>query len=173
MAWTSPRTWVASAVLTAAQLNVDVRDNELFLYTPPMCRAYQSSTTENLATATTTAITFDSEDYDTDSMHSTVSNTDRVTATTAGKYVVTGGIVWAGTGTDGRKIYLYHNNTTIIAGSIYAGTSSGSVMSCAGQYAAAATDYFQNKGEQNSGGNLSVSDTTHKRTFLAAAWQGN
>lgn len=27
MAWTAPRTWVAGAVLTAAQLNVDVRDN--------------------------------------------------------------------------------------------------------------------------------------------------
>lgn len=27
MAWTSPRTWVANAVLTAAQLNTDVRDN--------------------------------------------------------------------------------------------------------------------------------------------------
>lgn len=27
MAWTAPRTWVAGAVLTAAQLNTDVRDN--------------------------------------------------------------------------------------------------------------------------------------------------
>ena len=31
MAWTAPRTWVANDVLTAAQLNTDVRDNELFL----------------------------------------------------------------------------------------------------------------------------------------------
>ena len=28
MAWTAPRTWVAGAILTAAQLNTDVRDNE-------------------------------------------------------------------------------------------------------------------------------------------------
>ena len=33
MAWTSPRTWVAGNVLTAAQLNVDVRDNENALST--------------------------------------------------------------------------------------------------------------------------------------------
>ena len=33
MAWTAPRTWVLGAVLTAAQLNVDVRDNENALST--------------------------------------------------------------------------------------------------------------------------------------------
>jgi len=31
MAWTAPRTWVANNVLTAAQLNTDIRDNEEFL----------------------------------------------------------------------------------------------------------------------------------------------
>jgi len=31
MAFTAPRTWVATDVLTAAQLNVDIRDNEEFL----------------------------------------------------------------------------------------------------------------------------------------------
>ena len=33
MAWTAPRTWVLGAVLTAAQLNIDIRDNELMLST--------------------------------------------------------------------------------------------------------------------------------------------
>ena len=31
MAWTAPRTWAATNVLTAAQLNTDIRDNEEFL----------------------------------------------------------------------------------------------------------------------------------------------
>lgn len=31
-AWTAPRTWVAGNTLTAAQLNVDVRDNTLHIY---------------------------------------------------------------------------------------------------------------------------------------------
>lgn len=31
MAWTAPRTWVATDVLPAAQLNTDIRDNEEFL----------------------------------------------------------------------------------------------------------------------------------------------
>lgn len=33
MAWTAPRTWVAGNALTAAQLNVDIRDNENALST--------------------------------------------------------------------------------------------------------------------------------------------
>lgn len=35
MAWTSPRTWVAGTVLTAAQLNTDVRDNLGYLKATP------------------------------------------------------------------------------------------------------------------------------------------
>jgi len=31
MAWTAPRTWAATDILTAAQLNTDIRDNEEFL----------------------------------------------------------------------------------------------------------------------------------------------
>jgi hypothetical protein len=31
MAWTAPRTWVANAILQAAQLNTDIRDNLLYL----------------------------------------------------------------------------------------------------------------------------------------------
>ena len=34
MAWTSPKTWVAGDPLLAAELNVDVRDNQLFLLNP-------------------------------------------------------------------------------------------------------------------------------------------
>ena len=32
MAWTSPRTWVANAIVTAAQLNTHLRDNLTWLY---------------------------------------------------------------------------------------------------------------------------------------------
>src|SRR5688500_12838419 len=33
MAWTSPRTWTVGQIVTAAQLNVDIRDNENALST--------------------------------------------------------------------------------------------------------------------------------------------
>lgn len=35
MAWTSPRTWVTSEMVTAAIMNTHVRDNLLFLYELP------------------------------------------------------------------------------------------------------------------------------------------
>lgn len=51
------------------------------------CRLKNSGTQSVLAGATT-ALTFDQEDYDTDTMHDTGSNTTRITFTTAGKYIV-------------------------------------------------------------------------------------
>ena len=68
-------------------MNGHVRDNLSFLYTPPMCRVYNSANI-SVNDATVTALTFDSERFDTDTMHSTSSNTGRITATSAGKYIL-------------------------------------------------------------------------------------
>ena len=85
MAWTTPSTAVAgSTALTAAFWNEQVRDNTNFLYTPPMCRVYRST---NLTGYTSfTEITWDAEDFDTDSMWS--SGTD-ITINTPGVYLAT------------------------------------------------------------------------------------
>lgn len=56
-------------------------------HNPPACRAIRT-TTQSLTDATITTVLFDSESFDTDSMHSTSVNTDRVTFNTAGVYVV-------------------------------------------------------------------------------------
>ena len=69
--------------MTAARLNTEVRDALDFLLDPPRLWAYDASGLA-LANATTTLITFDSEIYDTDTMHSTSTNTSRCTFTTAG-----------------------------------------------------------------------------------------
>jgi hypothetical protein len=47
-----------------------------------------NSSNITISNTTVTNLTFNSEDYDTDGMHSTVSNTDRITCKTAGKYLV-------------------------------------------------------------------------------------
>ena len=83
----NPRTWSPSEVLTAPRMNAELRDALAFLLDPPRCHAYDASSLA-LPNATTTLITFDSEIYDTDAMHSTSSNTSRVTFTTAGLYEV-------------------------------------------------------------------------------------
>jgi hypothetical protein len=79
-------TFVAGAVLTAAQLNTNLRDAINFLITnAPMCVVRQTAN-QSLVASTYAPITFDAEDRDNDGMHSTVSNTSRMTAQTAGWY---------------------------------------------------------------------------------------
>jgi len=65
MAWSAPRTWVAAAVLTAAQLNTDVRDNMLWLGTPKGWNIRRAATV-SLTNSAFTGITFDTEVTDTD-----------------------------------------------------------------------------------------------------------
>ncbi|MBA7699633.1 hypothetical protein ES703_108332 [subsurface metagenome] len=52
-------------------------------------RVYHSANQE-LASGGTITLVFDSERWDTDGIHSTVEDTDRLTCRTAGKYLVTG-----------------------------------------------------------------------------------
>lgn len=101
MAWTAPTTFVAGNVLTAAQLNAFGADLS-FLHDPPRCCVTRSSTI-SVPTATSTLFTFDTENWDNDGMHSTVSNTSRVTATTGGLYVAVASIDWAGVAAATRR----------------------------------------------------------------------
>lgn len=57
-------------------------------FSPPACAVYHD-TTQSCADAAETLIVFNSERYDTDSMHSTVSATSKITFTTAGLYLIT------------------------------------------------------------------------------------
>ena len=64
---------------------------------------------------TLTVLTFDSERYDTDTIHSTSSNTSRLTAKTAGKYIITGNVRWDDNGTGRRLLSILVNGSTTIA----------------------------------------------------------
>ncbi len=81
MAWTVPRTWVTSEVVTAALLNTHIRDNEVFLRAHHGCVAYKSAD-QNVAAGNTDVVTWDSEVYDTDAIHDTATNNSRFVAPT-------------------------------------------------------------------------------------------
>lgn len=57
-----------------------------------VCVAAYNSGQQTVATTSTTALTLDSEDVDTDTMHDTASNTSRLTAPSTGKYLITASI---------------------------------------------------------------------------------
>lgn len=111
----TPRTWSAGERPTAAQFNAEFRDWIAALANPPACRVYRASS-QAINSGALTAVTFDTERYDTDTMHSTSVNTSRVTFTTAGLYEVGANLSWqADTDYTRRIAYLQVNAAAIIA----------------------------------------------------------
>lgn len=77
-------------------------------------RVYNSGNL-TITTATLTPLTFNSELYDTDTIHDTGSNTGRLTCNTAGKYHIFGHVQWANDTTGVRLIAIRLGGSTYIA----------------------------------------------------------
>jgi hypothetical protein len=218
MAWTAPSTFVAGAILTAAQMNSNVRDNSLAggpiyattaardaaiptpfagqrafvtatnvnyqyngtawvspqaLSVPPLCRANQTGNT-SIANNTTTAMPFNAENYDTDGMHSTTSNTTRLTVVTAGVYALTAQVTWDINNTGIRVINLRLNGATNIAfcSQTNNGASNFTEMTVSTQYSLAAADYVEATVYQNAGGPLNARGDVTNGVWICAAFVG-
>lgn len=87
MAYSAPTTRSTGFLVTAAVWNQDVVDNVTFLANPPACRVYHNAN-QSVNDNTLTLVAFNSERYDTDAMHDTVTNNGRITFNTAGLYIV-------------------------------------------------------------------------------------
>jgi len=158
MPYTTPKTWASGDVLTAADLNTYVRDNVAFSANPPKVRVFMSAAV-NVATSTASAPTFDSERFDTDTMHSTTVNTDRITFTTAGTYLIGANLDWAANGTGSRSADFLLNGVTVIPGQTYpANTEAGfsTLQSPSTLYAFTAGQYATLRVRQNSGGAINL-----------------
>jgi hypothetical protein len=156
MAWTSPKTWAVGNVLTASEMNTYVRDNTAFLNAPPSTRVYNNAAI-SVNNTTNTTLTFNTERWDTDTMHNTVTNTSRLTATTAGLYHIYANISWASNATGYRVMTIVLNGATTIANvdqRAVDGAITTHVVST--EYSLAATDYVEVVVYQNSGGALNV-----------------
>ena len=79
MSWSVPRTWVDDEVVTESLLNTHVRDNLAWLATDkPGARVYRTGA-QSVPDTTVTACTFDAERRDNAGIHSTATNTSRLT----------------------------------------------------------------------------------------------
>jgi|SRR5690349_7007690 len=82
-------------LITSTIWNQDVVDSINLLYNGrPSCRVYHN-TTQSMTSGADNVVVFNSERWDTDGMHSTVTNTGRITFTTAGLYVFGFNLEWA------------------------------------------------------------------------------
>ena len=135
------------------------------------CRLFNSAA-QNIPNATTTAITFNSESFDTDAFHSTATNTSRITipAGKGGYYNFSGATRWAGGSTTGlRAQYLYKNGVEIWAGTFQApsNTSINETLIYSQIVSAVATDYFELFVYHTVGANYDVNGGSVVTTFQA------
>jgi hypothetical protein len=119
-------------------------------------RVYHS-VDQSIPNATVTVLAFDSERYDTDDIHDTVTNNSRLTCKTAGKYLIIGQVRFYANSTGWRWVDIYLNGTTYIAAfRLDANSASDHEMVIASIYDLAVNDYVELRVVQTSGGSLSV-----------------
>lgn len=169
-------TWVDGTVVTAAQLNAQLRDLGNFLLDKPLCLVYNNA---GVVTTTGTAalIPWDTEVEDDDGMHSTVSNTSRIVCQTPGVYSLWNSVRWPSNATGIRTINLRLNAAGASGGgtSLYTGnwppTNGGITFTertILFRYANIG-DYTELFGTQTSGGGLTT-DSGLRVTCAGAEW---
>lgn len=113
----SPKTWSVAERLTAAGLNLELRDALNFLLAPPLVDVYRTAD-KSIANSTWTLLDWDAESRDTDSMHSNSTNNSRLIAVTPGRYLVNINVAFASVGTGAGRLTVRKNS----AGSDTGGT---------------------------------------------------
>lgn len=120
-------------------------------------RAFNSGA-QSIPDAAETKLTFDSERWDTDDCHSTSVSSGRLTANTAGMYVISASIAFADNATGRRKVSIRWNDATLIAQESQPASTAGdsTYMTVSTIYKMAAGDYVEVQVYQNSGGALNL-----------------
>lgn len=121
-----------------------------------ICRVYQLSAGTSMSDSTNTVMLFDGEDTDPDGMHSTSSNTGRITVPRDGIAIVNGGIRFASNATGVRRVSIRRNGSTVQnEHQRTAGSTGDQSLETTLVWSVSANDYFELLGWQSSGGSLS------------------
>lgn len=158
-----PETWIDQA-----------RENMTNLIVPPACRVYAGTATQ-VAIDTLTILQFESERFDTDSMHSTSTNTSRITCNTDGIYDIRAHVEWDVNATDHRATQIMLNGSTVIAQVVQQAVQVASTRTeqiCSAHYALVAGDYVQVCVFQSGGSPLSVTVSGNHSPEFSAVWLG-
>lgn len=119
-------------------------------------RVYHNAN-QSIADATSTILSFNSEDYDTDGIHDNVTNNSRLTCQTAGKYTITASISFDANNTGDRSAAFVLNGTTSISGQRVLPSNNGyTMLTPVVIYDLSVSDYVEVRVYQNSGGALNV-----------------
>ncbi|MGE3804148.1 MAG: hypothetical protein AB7K24_05700 [Gemmataceae bacterium] len=131
--------------------------------------AYNTNTVTHTSTGNWQTVTWDAERFDTNSLHSTASNTSRITFDRAGKWLVIGTVYWSDGNTTGdRGLRIIKNGSTSPQfGSDFGNASSKIVHTAFAFMSVAANDYVELQAYQNSGGNRNMFTSALGDGFVA------
>jgi hypothetical protein len=154
---------------TSTQLVAD-RTRLALLERRGACRLVKTtSQTSNASPGTMNAILFDTEDYDTANLHSTTTNTERITANYAGLWEFTGSLV-GNTASDTFGVELWKNGFAVsgtlrwAAGTSVAGYSSPQVTAI---LSLSSADYVELRFGVNSASKALAVGISNRATFTA------
>lgn len=128
---------------------------DLLALTPQASASH--STTQSATTAVNLTLAADTEGYDNDAMHSTVTNNSRMTAKTAGAFECSATISFAANATGQRSLGFAKNGgtPTFVMAIPNAGAAVTTIQGAL-SYSLAVNDYIEAVAYQDSGGGLNV-----------------
>lgn len=159
-------TYTPGAVVTAANLNKNVRDAGNFFRNPPTC-VLRASAAQAFTNNVEAVVAFDTVVGDNDSMADLANN--QIVCKTAGVYLVTATIGWVGNATGWRQARVYANGPLLANDVVTPGVATSVWQSTSGIYRFSANAVVQLKGLQTSGVSLNTSPTSFTPT-LSATW---
>lgn len=133
------------------------------LETPPACLA-STSTAQTINNSSTTTLSFNRERFDNNGMHSESANTSRITAITAGVYLISGWLVWSGNAAGERRVDLVTGGNTFAQDERVTMQADAFSHPFQSIWKFAAAEYFEVQVHQNSGATLQVT-----RAWVGAA----
>lgn len=161
----APGDILAAATMTNIDTNLDNQR------VPPMCLVKRTANSANLSQNTTNTVDFSTsvatEVFDTDGMHSLVTNASRITPTTAGVYTITGTLQLTAS-FNFCDVRIVKNGSTQLAVARL-GTQAGGVVSAVDEFNGT-TDYVEMI--LNVGTGTSQITTANSLTTLGAIWNG-
>lgn len=149
---------VANAAASIVDANITDRRLAYQLKSQTLTRCLlRLSSNQSLANATFTAISWDAEDSDPDSMHDNSTNPTRITVPTAGIWLVTANVVFQNNGNGQRQVFVKVNGT-IQAGVSYVERTSGNQNGVVYTrlLSLSANDYIEVWAYQDTGGSLNA-----------------
>lgn len=165
-----------SQIMTNSFVTANWTDALQFLLNKPIFQGYNASTQSVANGSTGVAVQLTSENADTYSGHSNVTNSSRYTGPAPGWYWVSGSVSFAPNTTGDRKAWISVNGTALGYTNVQvSANSSGSNATTLSVPATlvqlnGSTDYVEIWAAQTSGGSLNLNPNTNNESSMSVSW---